>query len=173
MYPLCALNPWTSTITARGVPFGPHDRVKTFRPSAVLKDDSFMLPPLCSNDSKPVVAGVGKRRGPEGLVALEPQPGATQGVGPAAKPAVASLQPMLQFGRGVPEERPSRGFVCEPVQQAEIVDRAVVANGRRLHAGLVELPTVGLAFVAQDVVLGDLDQRRGQPLQLFEARSQR
>src|SRR5215510_12109375 len=78
MYPLCALNPWTSTITARGVPFGFHDRVKIFRPSAVLKDDSFMLPPVCSNNSKPVVAGVGKRRGPEGLVALEPQPVATQ-----------------------------------------------------------------------------------------------
>src|SRR5262245_41690378 len=133
MYPLCALNPWTSTITARGVPFGVHDRVKIFRPSAFLKDDSFTFPPL----------------------------------------SVASLQPMLQFGRGVPEERPGRGLVCEPVQQAEIVDRAVVANGRHLHAGLVEPPTVGLAFVAQDVVLGNLDQRRGQSLQLFEARSQR
>src|SRR5262245_11244635 len=150
MYPLCALNPWTSTIAARGVPFGVHDRVKIFRPSAFLKDDSFTLPPLCFERSD---SDAGERA--------------------AAIRAVASLQPMLQFGRGVPEERPGRGLVCEPVQQAEIVDRAVVANGRHLHAGLVEPPTVGLAFVAQDVILGNLDQRRGQSLQLFEARSQR
>src|SRR5262245_52041477 len=58
MYPLCALNPWTSTITARGGPFGCHDRVKMSTPSAVLKDDSFMLAPLGSNDPKPMVAGV-------------------------------------------------------------------------------------------------------------------
>src|SRR4029453_3674548 len=94
---------------------------------------------------------LGKPRGPKGLVALEPQRVATQGARAAPKRAIASLQPMLQFGRGVPEERPARGFVCEPVQQAEIVDRAVVANSRHLDAGLVELPTVGLAFVAQDV----------------------
>src|SRR6187431_391292 len=115
MYPLCALNPWTSTITARGVPFGMHDRVKIFKPSAFLKDDSCMLPPSCSNDSHPVVRS---------------------GETAAAKRAVASLQPVLQFGRRVTEQRPGRGLVREPVQQTEIVDRAVVANGRGFHPGL-------------------------------------
>ena len=53
------------------------------------------------------------------------------------------------------------------------MDHAVVANRRGFHARFVELSSIGFSLVAENVVLGDLDQRGRQAFQLLEARAQR
>lgn len=51
------------------------------------------------------------------------------------------------------------------VEHAPIVYHAVEAHGRNLDARLVQPTSHLLALVAQDIVLGDGDQRRRQPPQ--------
>ena len=52
------------------------------------------------------------------------------------------------------------------IQHNEIMDRAVVADRRDSHARGRELAGIGFAFVTQDVVLVDYDERIGQACEL-------
>ena len=57
------------------------------------------------------------------------------------------------------------------IEQPEVVNHAVVARG--VHAGRVKLPPVGLSFIAQDVLLRRLRQRRRHALELRGSGQQR
>ena len=54
------------------------------------------------------------------------------------------------------------GHLAQRVQSYEIVNRAVVANRIDRYARLLELSGVGLAFVAQRIILRGDDERRRQ-----------
>src|SRR5580704_19011886 len=56
---------------------------------------------------------------------------------------------------------PRRGGADDRVEQDEVVDRAAVADLGHGHAGLGEPARVGLALVAEHVVLAVDDQGRG------------
>ena len=65
-----------------------------------------------------------------------------------------------------------RGGAADGVEHHEVVDDAVEADAGGAHARLGELAGVGLALVAQHVVLVDDDERLRQSGELVEARSQ-
>src|SRR5205085_5771947 len=54
----------------------------------------------------------------------------------------------------------------DSLQAEEPVDEAVVAAGPGLHAGLLQGPGIGLALVAQRVVLGGEDEGGGEARQI-------
>ncbi len=66
-----------------------------------------------------------------------------------------------------------RGGLAQRVEHHEVVDRAVVADTGGADAGLDELARVGLALVAEHVVLVDDDKRLGQAGELLEVGPQR
>ena len=65
------------------------------------------------------------------------------------------------------------GRIRDRVEQHEVVDRAVAPERRDAHAGLGELAAVGLALVAEDVVLVHDQERGRQPLELLDRRLER
>ncbi len=55
------------------------------------------------------------------------------------------------------------------VQQHEVVDGPVIANGVDTHAGCLELSRVGLALITQRVILCGNDKRGRQAAELIKA----
>src|SRR5258705_8029793 len=84
-----------------------------------------------------------------------------------------SAQPLLQRCAHLQQRRADAGQLADRIQQAPIVDQAVVANMGYLDPGRVQLPRVGFTFDAQHIVLCDLDQRWGQALELLDRGPQR
>ena len=80
-----------------------------------------------------------------------------------------SIQVLLQRVAGLTDRGTDGRHIAECVEQAVVVNQAVVAGHGDLHAGLVELAAVGFAFVAQDIQFGGLDQGRRQALELLHA----
>ena len=62
-----------------------------------------------------------------------------------------------------------RGFLCESVEQAPVVDHPVVSHRGDPDPRHLEFAPEGLPFVAQDIVLRHLDKRGWQALEVFNA----
>ena len=96
-------------------------------------------------------------------------PGRDERVGPAQLTCSALRRTWI----GLLDRAVVAAVSAEGVEHHEVVDGAVVANGGGAHSGCGELAGVGLALVAQDVVLVDDDEGVGQPGEVVEARPQR
>jgi hypothetical protein len=59
------------------------------------------------------------------------------------------------------------GDLSDCVEKDKIVDHSVIAHGRHVDAGLLELAGIGLTLVTKRVVLRCDDERRREAFQLF------
>ena len=84
-----------------------------------------------------------------------------------------SAQPRLQFFAGLVQGRPGARHRGQGIEQAEVVDHAVVAGDDDRDAGGVELAAVGLTLVAQHVLFRRHDQGRRQAAELVRRGLQR
>ncbi len=76
-------------------------------------------------------------------------------------------KPPLELLAHLKHRRPRAWNLDERVQQAPVVNHAIVANRGDVHARHVELAGVFLAFVAEHVVACREHQRRWQAAQFF------
>src|SRR5262249_56087728 len=65
------------------------------------------------------------------------------------------------------------GHLADGVENHEVVNQPVVASRGDRDAGLLEIASVRLALVAERVVLGSDDERRGQTLELLPGGTER